>query len=328
MKKNRTIYNLRTGIALFFLLAVFPAGYTQGISARMYFDSPEIMIGDQVKFHIEVIKPQGAKVSLPVLGDTLHTKVEILSAFAVDSVLDASEQTVITASYMVTSFDAGVHEIQPLPIAFEFMGHADTLRTGFTSLSVISPEIDESKGIYDIKPPIAMPVTLLEVLPWVLLFFWLLAGVYVLMYFLKRQKKQKKLEEAKRVEIAHEVALKELEKLKSEKLWQSGEVKAYFTKLTDILRKYLENRFGLRAMESTSVEILRDMEVIMHREEKDLELIREILQTADMVKFAKFSPEPSVNENCYDYAVMFVLETKFEEQLPQEVDNDETVKQK
>ena len=327
MRKNRTIY-YRTGLALLFLLAGFSAGHSQGINARVYFDSQEILIGDQVKFHIEVIKPQGAKVSLPVLGDTLHTKVEILSAFAADSVLDANNQTVITASYLVTSFDAGVHEIQPLPVAFEFMGHADTLRTGFTSLRVISPEIDESKGIYDIKPPIAMPVTVLEVLPWVLLFFWLLAGVYVLMYFIKRQKKQKELEEAKRVETAHEVALKELEKLKSEKLWQSGEVKAYYTRLTDILRKYLENRFGLRAMESTSVEILRDMEVIMHREEKDLELIREILQTGDMVKFAKFSPEPSVNENCYDYTVMFVLETKFEEQLSEEVNGNETVKQK
>lgn len=327
MRKNRTLY-YRTGLALLFLLAGFSAGFSQGISARVYFDSQEIVIGDQVKFHIEVIKPQGARVSLPVLGDTLHTKVEILSAFAVDSVLDANNQTVLTASYLVTSFDAGVHEIQPLSVALEFMGHADTLRTGFTSLTVTSPEIDDSKGIYDIKPPIAMPVTMLEVLPWVLLFFWLLAGVYVLMYFLKRQKKQKELEEAKRVETAHEVALKELEKLKSEKLWQSGEVKAYYTRLTDILRKYLENRFGLRAMESTSFEILRDMEVIMHSEEKDLELIREILQTGDMVKFAKFSPEPSVNENCYDYAVMFVLETKFEEQLTEEVNGNETVRQK
>jgi hypothetical protein len=327
MRKNRTLY-YRKGLALLFLLAGFSAGHSQGINARVYFDSQEIMIGDQVKFHIEVIKPQGARVSLPVLGDTLHTKVEILSVFAADSVVDANNQIVITASYLVTSFDAGVHEIQPLPIAFEFKGHADTLRTGFTSLTVTSPEIDDSKGIYDIKPPIAMPVTVLEVLPWVLLFFWLLAGVYVLMYFIKRQKKQKELEEAKRVETAHEVALKELEKLKSEKLWQSGEVKSYYTRLTDILRKYLENRFGLRAMESTSFEILRDMEVIMHREEKDLELIREILQTGDMVKFAKFSPEPSANENCYDYTVMFVLETKFEEQLTEEVNGNETVKQK
>lgn len=296
--------------SLLFCLAALPAE-SQGINARIYFDRTEIQIGEQVIFNLQVSKPLDAKVTLPELNDTLSKYIEILRINPVDSTIN-NNQVVLTRTYLITCFEEGIHDVKPLPVAFEYMGHSDTLFTGFSSLKVTSPEIDESRGIFDIKPPIAVPMAIWEVLPWFLLIFWFLAGIYVLLWFLKWRRVKKEQDQIIIIETAHEVALKELTRLKEDKLWQNDKVKEYYTRLTGILRKYLENRFGIKALESTSNEIMTDLGEIMRQEEKDLELMREILQTADMVKFAKFKPEESVNGQCLDYAIMFVLETKYE----------------
>jgi len=299
-------------ILFFLLIFLVPAsGSSQGINARIFFDRTEIQIGEQVLFHIQVSKPLEAKVFLPLLTDTLDWKIEILQAFPVDSVVSDNKVT-ITGSYLVTCFYPGIHDVEPMTVAFEFMGLSDTLFTGFGSLSVSAPEIDESRGIYDIKPPLAVPVGFWEILPWFLFIFWFLAGIYVLLWFLRWKRVKPEQEQIKIIETAHELALKELAKLREAKLWQNHKFKEYYTRLTGILRKYLENRYGIKALESTSNEIMTDLGGIMRQEEKDLELMREILQTADMVKFAKFRPEEAVNNQCLDYAIMFVLETRYE----------------
>jgi hypothetical protein len=297
------------------LLLAFSAEnvFSQGIKSRIWFDSPEMMIGDQIMFHLEVTQPKEAQIFFPEFTDTLISEVEIIGSFSPDTLILEDGQIQITQSYLITGFYAGDYEIRSLPLRFQMGDRADTLSTGFANLKIKSPEIDESKGIYDIKPPIEIPLTVLEVLPWLLLVFWLLTGIYVLYWFIQAFRKQKELEQAIIIETAHEVALREFHKLKKQKLWQSGQEKAYHTRLTDILRKYLENRFGLRAMESTSHEILTSLETVREVDEKNREHMAFVLQTADMVKFAKVIPEPQENEKSMDYAESFVLATKYEE---------------
>lgn len=295
-------------------------GHSQAISARAFFDSTQIMLGDQIFFNLEIYQPKEARIFLPDLKDTLSSKIEILKAIPADTLIDNDDQLKITSRYLITSFDAGEHEIPSLHILFEFMGHSDTLITARASLTVNSPEIDESKDIFDIKPPFELPLTFIELLPYILLFFFLLAGVYVLFYFIRWNRKKKEIEKTILIETAHEIALRELDNLKYEALWQKNQVKLYYTKLTDILRKYLENRFGLRAKESTSNEILATLPEFIGDTENDLELIRDILLKADMVKFAKYSPEPYENERCFENAVLFILETKYEEPVSETKD--------
>ena len=113
----------------------------------------------------------------------------------------------------------------------------------------------------------------------------------------------------------HVAAIKQLEKLHTQKLWQSGKSKQYYTGLTDILREYLAGRYNFQAMEMTSAEIIariRELSV----EERASKRLGSLLEVADFVKFAKYEPDAVQNEDAYQDAYYFVEETK---QLPPEL---------
>jgi len=106
------------------------------------------------------------------------------------------------------------------------------------------------------------------------------------------------------------VALRELDKLSQEKLWQKNEFKEYYTRLTAIIRIYLEKRFHIPAMEETSYEILQDWK--QHHEAVPglYDMLKQLLNLADLVKFAREKPLPSDNEVNLDNAYEFVRRTK------------------
>jgi hypothetical protein len=109
--------------------------------------------------------------------------------------------------------------------------------------------------------------------------------------------------------LPHEWALMELERLRVKKLWQAGKVKEYHTALTDILRKYIEDRFLLKALESTTAEIIDDLKEVINFPVESRMKLSEILTTADLVKFAKFIPAPNDNEKSMEDAVGFITST-------------------
>ena len=102
---------------------------------------------------------------------------------------------------------------------------------------------------------------------------------------------------------------KEREKLREKKLWQSGKIKEYYTEVTDILRRYMEARFGILAMESTTDEILESLTDGGHAAAPQLNILRPVLTMADLVKFAKAQPVPAENEETLASASRFVSET-------------------
>ncbi len=108
---------------------------------------------------------------------------------------------------------------------------------------------------------------------------------------------------------AHIIALEKLNKLKAEKLWKQGEIKEFQSQLTYILREYLENRYKIQALEQTSGEIVHSLQKI-NLDNKDIEIIQNILQIADMVKFAKAKPGEDINETFLNETIDFVQRTK------------------
>lgn len=111
-------------------------------------------------------------------------------------------------------------------------------------------------------------------------------------------------------------AIQALHELKDSKLWQQGQEKAYYTTLTEILREYIDERFHINAMEMTSSQIIETL----HRNEEIKAVnrqLRDILEMADFVKFAKMRPLPDDNEQVMRYAETFVEETKPEEKAPE-----------
>ena len=139
---------------------------------------------------------------------------------------------------------------------------ADTIETLPAEFFVHSMPIDTTKGPFDIKKPYEAPVTLKEVTPYILGAILIGALLFFLFYYIQRRRKNKPIfvKPAKPKEPPHIVALRELDRIKEEKLWQTEEIKTYYSLVSDTLRTYIEERFNIQAMEYTTHETIRAFE--------------------------------------------------------------------
>ena len=167
--------------------------------------------------------------------------------------------------------------------------------------------------IYDVKTPINLPLSFLEVFPFILGGIIILVAAGFLVWYIRRRKTNKPIfRAAMPEEPAHIIAYRELRELKDQKLWQKNEFKEYYSRLTEIIRRYMQRRYGIPAMEMTSYEILDAWD---RSGEARTELAAELgilLNLADLVKFAKQKPVASENEENMERAFDFVDRTKYE----------------
>ena len=275
-------------------------------------DSTTLFIGDQTDLHLRAIGEVGEQVAMPVLDKELLPGVEIVDRTIVDT-LSLKDGRVQYDQYLtVTSFEDSLFYIAPLP----FVSGDDTVWSDGLTLNVVQPfEMDTTDmAITDIKGVYKAPVWWWGIFRWVLLAV-LLAGVGVAGYYLITYLQRRKLEEAGNEVVteplrpAEEVALEKLDAIKEKKIWQQGQVKEYYTQLTDVVREYIARRFEVSSVEQTSDETLRDIRPLLS-ERKDLyDQLRKMLTLADLVKFAKWSTTPDENELSLRNAYTFVKET-------------------
>ena len=275
-------------------------------------DSTTLFIGDQTDLHLRAIGEVGEQVTMPVLDKELIPGVEIVDRTIVDT-LSLKDGRVQYDQYLtVTSFEDSLFYIAPLP----FVSGDDTVWSDGLTLNVVQPfEMDTTDmAITDIKGVYKAPVWWWGIFRWVLLAV-LLAGVGVAGYYLITYLQRRKLEEAGNEVVteplrpADEVALEKLDAIKEKKIWQQGQVKEYYTQLTDVVREYIARRFEVSSVEQTSDETLRDIRPLLS-ERKDLyDQLRKMLTLADLVKFAKWSTTPDENELSLRNAYTFVKET-------------------
>jgi hypothetical protein len=300
-------------IPIFLLFVLISAISGQEVNVNSAFDTTRILIGDQIKFTITVDQPSGFRLSLPFFKDTLCKNIEIVSGPVVDSSI-RDGRTIIIEKYLITSFDSGFYQVPPV---FAEMKNEDGLKrfySDYSQLEVMRVKIapaDTAAKIYDIIKPYRAPVTIGEILPWVLLVALLGVLVWAAIRFIRKLKKSKRgVETVINPDPAHVIAFRELEKLSVEQLWQKGEIKNYYTKLTEILRQYLENRFRVFSLELTTAETLKALVKTCFKKDGSYNQLKTILTGADLVKFAKYNPEPSENESHYQNSWDFVLATK------------------
>ena len=275
-------------------------------------DSTTLFIGDQTDLHLRAIGEVGEQVTMPVLDKELIPGVEIVDRTIVDT-LSLKDGRVQYDQYLtVTSFEDSLFYIAPLP----FVSGDDTVWSDGLTLNVVQPfEMDTTDmAITDIKGVYKAPIWWWGIFRWVLLAL-LLAGVGVAGYYLITYLQRRKLEEAGNEVVieplrpAEEVALEKLDAIKEKKIWQQGQVKEYYTQLTDVVREYIARRFEVSSVEQTSDETLRDIRPLLS-ERKDLyDQLRKMLTLADLVKFAKWSTTPDENELSLRNAYTFVKET-------------------
>jgi hypothetical protein len=99
-----------------------------------------------------------------------------------------------------------------------------------------------------------------------------------------------------------------------DELWQKGEIKEYYSRLSDILRRYIDNRYGISSPELTTEETVRMLQKAAVTTPGQMSLVKELLSVSDMVKFAKYVPESTLHLKYHDDAVRFVEETRVAEE--------------
>lgn len=282
-------------------------------------DSTRMLMGRVNTLNLEVVQDKGVKGEFPLFRQfgpegrvsVLNDSVELSSAMKIDTVEIGSGRIQINYRVPVQVFDSGYYKLPE----FVFVAGHDSVRSNSVSLTVdpvkvkASDEISPLTGVADPEDP-----SIFDVLPdWLVDFWW----VYVLLLLLgiaawwlvRRYRKIGSILPPKPEDPPYEVAMARLKRLKSKKLWESGREKEFYTDLTDILRIYLDKRFGIRAMEMTSREIMQCL--ADDRSLRDSRpMMRQILDMADFVKFAMVRPLPDDNIKAFDNAVDFVEATK------------------
>ncbi|MDR1405931.1 MAG: hypothetical protein LBI89_01840 [Prevotellaceae bacterium] len=309
--------------AFFILLARMSFAQEPLLSSSLSRDS--IMIGEQVEWSFKATVTPSVQVFFARVDSIGQGLIEVLKTTGPDTLQHTKDDVTIESKLLITSFDAGIYELPQIPILVAHRNNnlVDTLYFNTATLKVktlpdsllaaflAADDTTKTKLLKDIKPPIKYPYTLAEILwPWATLGILALALIAALIHVMIRlKKKQPVFGRIKPAEPPHIVAMRELEKIKAEKLWQSNKVKLYYTRVTDVLRVYLEKRYAIQAPEQTSEEILQAL-AQLPLPDYFIPKLREFLSTSDLVKFAKYLPAMEENEGAWTLVARFVDETK------------------
>jgi len=307
---------MRKNIFISLIIVVFLAQkvLSQDINVVTRLDTNAMLIGDQVRLNIGISVPAKSLVTWPLIGDTILGHILVLNRTKIDSAFSPDRKILkLNQKFLLTSFDSGFYAIPP--VRFYIQQPPDTVKIARQSeplfLNVHSVHVDTTLAIKPIKGPIKIPISFREMLPWIIGGVLVIALVSFIIYYLRKRKKAEPLFRLKpRISLLpHETALMELEKFRIKKLWQSGKIKEYHTELTEIIRKYIQERFGIMAMEMTSEEIMESLKDNMEISKGALDKLLQILLLADLVKFAKAQPTPSEHELSLENSITFVKDT-------------------
>lgn len=298
---------------LIILLAAFGNfAKAQNVHAAASLNPVSIKLGEQAVLHVNITIPRGEQVIFPKFKDTISSKIQIVKVSKLDTADDPRDKMSINISQgvTITGFDAGTYTIPP----FTFKTKAGELQTNELKFVVESVKVDTTKAIYDIKQPLVVSYTFWDWLKmywyWIVIPLVLIAAAIALYrYYKNKPKEEPVVKEPKIILPAHTVAINQLQELRNKKLWQNGQVKEYYTEMTDILREYLEKRYTIKTYEKTTEEIFDSLKYATIVDE-NRDLLKRTLGLADLVKFAKERPGPSENEQSLDNSIKFVQNTQ------------------
>ncbi len=284
----------------------------------------DIRIGEQTIMNVSVTTDRNKVVDVYIPGESLMGGVEILTASDPDTTFIDNDRLIIKQDLLITSFDSALYLLPPLYV----IDGSDTIRSNQVALKVSTVPVDEENPdrFYDIKTLWKPKFVFADFYPAILGIQLLLLLICILGYLFTRKRVPAEAQPAKPAQPLlppHLVAIKELDEIKHQKLWQQGRDKEYFTMITDTLRKYMVDRFGINAMEMTSGEIL---DTIRKMDEADSVYVnlKQIMELSDFVKFAKFKPLPDENDLSMMNAYLFVNQTKPVPPLKAEKEESET----
>lgn len=292
MRQHNTHISIKN-IASRMLFFVLICGVQQGFSQiepviTTSIDTTAITIGEEIQYTVKAEVDQTATVLFPE-GQTF-SPLEVIESYKVDTAFAKAKMTLIK-KYGLTQFDSGSYK---LPRQRIIVG-GKTIETDSFRIEVANVVLDTiNQGLYDIKPAIDVPKNygrlLLKILAW-LLPIALAIGLFL--YWLLRRHKRKKEED--RYIAPFEQALATLKQLDESKLIENSQYKAYYTTLTNALRKYYDEKVYDRALESTTDELIERLQAEKESghisfNNETIRDLKDVFKRADLVKFARINP--------------------------------------
>jgi hypothetical protein len=281
------------------------------VTASATLDTNRIRIGEQIKLELKINYDKNRinkKIVWPSVNDTIRKEIDVISKTNPKEIPSKEKSSAtFVQTLQLTSFDSGFWVIPP----FKFKVEGDSNAIAETEALLIEvqtvPTDTAEASIKDIKPIMEEKWDWRAYLP---LLYWgigilaiLTLAVYIGYRYAKSRKKKPEIKVIPG-EPPHVTALRELNAVKETKIWKEGKFKEYYTSITEILRRYLEGRFGVAAMELTTEEIIQVMRSLVIDEESKRKM-KQLLELSDYVKFAKATPIEIENDltlqNAYDF---------------------------
>lgn len=273
-------------ILLFLLLGT--VGFAQQKPVQATIDSTKIKIGSQFNLTLKTTVDSTTRVHFP--ESKTFGYLEVLESYPVDTIKKENRYELIK-KYGLTQFDSGKYTVPQLPV---IIGNKQFL-TDSMAIQVMGVTVDTTKQqMYDIKSIVTVKKPISNVWKYSLILALIIGAGFLVNWLLKRyQNKDKKVEEIYSTPI--EKATNLLQNLEKKELWQNGDVKSYYSEMTDITRTYIEETIQVPAMESTTAELLAALrEAVIKKKmgikKETFESFEKILKNADLVKFAKSKP--------------------------------------
>ncbi len=293
------------------------------LSQAAILEKDEMLIGDQIKFTLQIDKSKGNDIQFPVFENELIKGIEIIERSEIQEV-DKNKR--LKQAYLITSFEDSLFLIKPFVFKVDGKEYkTNPLRlkvSNFKPDSAFVSKIDTTQQIpiTDIKSVERAPMTFEEFFSrfWYI-FVFILIGIlayFLFSYFKNKPKKKTSIFiKSKPIIPAHISALDKLEKLKQKQLHKQKELKQFYTEMSNIIRTYIEERFKIPALEQVTSEIINDFNKTKFANNDMNNKLRELLSLSDMVKFAKNEPDEYKNEMMFEYAFSFINFTKISQEI-------------
>ena len=299
---------LRLQIFILFISVTIRSLSAQDVKASSRIDKDHYLIGDYIRLQIQVSTDSTNQLFWPQAEAI--SSFDIISVNPIDTIRQQSSY-ILNQEIVYSIYDSGKYAMPVIQFQYKKAGgqQMNSVFTDSINFTVGTLPVDTTSAIKPIKGNLDVKVKNY-------LWLYILIGIIILgiigfgLYLTFFSKKSiKNILPKTKPKPLHERTLEKLKLLDEKKLWQQDETKTYFIELTDILREYMEQRYAVKAMESTSDEIISQLTHLQTAPDL-ISKIAFILEVADMAKFAKSKPLPNENTLAMNYAINYVEATK------------------
>src|SRR3990170_3221950 len=283
------------------------------IEAIASVDKDEVTIGDKIKLVIRVKYKDDITIQFPEVGEQIGVFTINEIGLAKTPKREKNEYLIVERDYVLSSYEIGHQTIPSLKIKYKGSHGDGEVATSEVIIDIkgVLKEGEISGDIKDIHPPVDVPTSFKRLILWISVGLGVLLLSGIIYGLVCKFKKRSKIQEQQFVRrTPQEIAYELLERLLKEDLIAKGLVREYYYRITNILRHYIEDQFGLLAPERTTEEFLMEMAHANQLDATHKLLIREFLERCDMVKYAKYGPSNLEIKETYDAAKRFIDETK------------------